>query len=343
MKQSINILAIETSCDETSAAVISDGMLRSNIIASQIDIHALYGGVVPEIASRNHFINLPEVVDEAMLQAQINFADLDAVSVTYGPGLVGALLIGVSYAKALAFGLGKKLIGVNHLAGHISANFLTGAKPPFICLVISGGHTMIVHVKDYTEFEVLGSTRDDAAGEAFDKVARVMGLGYPGGPKLDLLAESGDPHFIEFPRVMLEESHFDFSFSGLKSAVLNFINRETMKGNEINKADLCASFRQCVSDIVTEKTIRAAEKLGIATVCICGGVSCNSLIRSEFVRKCEQRGMELFLPDQLLCSDNAGMIAAAAYFQYKNNDFADIYLNAIPSLTLMQSAKSDRK
>ncbi|MFA0815770.1 MAG: tRNA (adenosine(37)-N6)-threonylcarbamoyltransferase complex transferase subunit TsaD [Anaerofustis sp.] len=334
MNESVTILAIETSCDETSAAVLTDGQLRSNIIASQIEIHTLYGGVVPEIASRNHLMTVSEVVDESLNRAGVSLAELNAIAVTYGPGLVGALLIGVSYAKALAFASGIPLIGVNHLAGHISANFLAGAKPPFVCLIISGGHTSIVQVKDYTEFEVLGSTRDDAAGEAFDKVARVMGLGYPGGPKLDALAQQGNPHFIEFPRVMMEENHFDFSFSGLKSAVLNYINRETMKGNEIRKADLCASFRQCISDIVTEKTIRAAKELHIDTVCICGGVSCNSLIRSEFSRKCAQNGLNLIMPEPVLCSDNAGMIASAAYYQYKKDDFADLYLNAIPSLKL---------
>lgn len=334
MKDNIRILAIETSCDETGAAVIENGVLKSNIIASQIDIHTLYGGVVPEIASRNHLLKISEVIDEALLTADTSMDKIDAVAVTYGPGLVGALLIGVSYAKGLAYTLNKKLIGVNHLAGHISANFLCGAKPPFICLVASGGHTMIVKVTDHTEFEIMGTTKDDAAGEAFDKVARVMGLGYPGGPKLDALANEGDPNYIEFPRVMINEDHYDFSFSGLKSAVLNYLNKAKMKNEEINKADICASFRQCISDILTEKALRAAERENIRTVCICGGVSCNSLLRSEFQKKCAQRNYQLFLPDPFLCSDNAGMIASAAYYQYLKGDFSDLYLNAVPSLQL---------
>lgn len=334
MSSSVKILAIETSCDETGAAVIIDGKLRSNIVSSQIDIHKIYGGVVPEIASRNHLLNISGVVDEALLEADIKLEELDAVAVTYGPGLVGALLIGVSYAKGLAFSLDKKLIGVNHLAGHISANYLSGAKPPFICLIASGGHTAVVKVTDYTCFEILGSTSDDAAGEAFDKVARVIGLGYPGGPKLDALANEGDPHFIEFPRVKLNEDNYDFSFSGLKSAVLNYLNKAKMKNEIVNKADICASFRQCVSDILTEKTIRAAKKEGIGTVCICGGVSCNSLLRADFARKCKAEQIDLYMPDPFLCSDNAGMIASAAYYQYLNNDFADLYLNAVPSLKL---------
>ncbi len=334
MSSQVKILAIETSCDETGAAVIVDGALKSNIISSQIDIHKVYGGVVPEIASRNHLLNISGVVDEAMETAGINLSELDAIAVTYGPGLVGALLIGVSYAKALAFALNKKLIGVNHLAGHISANYLGGAKPPFICLIASGGHTAVVKVTDYTVFKILGSTTDDAAGEAFDKVARVIGLGYPGGPKLDALANEGDPHFIEFPRVKLNEDNYDFSFSGLKSAVLNYLNKSRMKNEPVDKADICASFRQCVSDILTEKTIRAAKKENIGTICICGGVSCNSLLRSEFAKKCKAEGIDLYMPDALLCSDNAGMIAAAAYYQYLSDDFAGLYLNAMPSLKL---------
>ena len=332
MPKSVSILAIETSCDETSAAVLVDGRLLSNVVASQIDIHALYGGVVPEIASRNHLLKISQVVDQALLEADMDMRSLDAVAVTHGPGLVGALLIGVSYAKALAFSLGIKIIGVNHLAGHISANFLAGAKPPMICLIASGGHTSIVKVNDYTSFEVLGKTRDDAAGEAFDKIARVMGLGYPGGPKIDKEAMCGDSEFLKLPRVMMDDEHFDFSFSGLKSAVLNYLNKQNMKHEEIRVPDISASFQQCVSDILTEKTIRAAQQSHIDTIAICGGVSCNSLIRSEFKKKCKERGIALFMPDMMLCSDNAGMIAAAAYYQYLNNDFSDIYLNAVPSL-----------
>jgi N6-L-threonylcarbamoyladenine synthase len=334
MTRPIRILAIETSCDETSAAVISNGQLCSNIIASQIDIHAVYGGVVPEIASRNHLMKISQVVDEALQTAAVSFDDLDAVAVTYGPGLVGALLIGVSYAKGLAFSLGKPLIGVNHMAGHIGATFLSGAKPPFLCLVVSGGHTMIVRVDDYTLFHVMGSTKDDAAGEAFDKVARVMGLGYPGGPKLDALAEEGNPYAVDLPRPMLNEDNFDFSFSGLKSAVLNYINHKKMKQEPINREDLCASFRQCVSDLLTEKTFRAAESEQMNCIALCGGVSRNSLIRSEFAEKCAKRGYSLILPEPILCSDNAGMIAETAYRQYLQSDFADLSLNAVPSLRL---------
>jgi N6-L-threonylcarbamoyladenine synthase len=334
MKDKIQILAIETSCDETSAAVIENGYLKSNIVSSQIDIHTVYCGVVPEIASRNHLLKISEVVDEALLKAGVTMDELNAVAVTYGPGLVGAFLIGLSYAKRLAYALNKKLIGVNHLAGHISANFICGAKPPFICLVASGGHTMVVKVTDYTKFEILGATKDDAAGEAFDKVARVIGLGYPGGPKLDALADEGDAFSIDFPRVMLNEDHYDFSFSGLKSAVLNYLNKANMNNETINKADICASFRQCVSDILTEKTLRAAQNENIHTVCICGGVSCNSLLRAEFQKKCALKGYQLYIPDPFLCSDNAGMIASAAYYQYLENDFADLFLNAVPSLKL---------
>lgn len=330
----ITILAIETSCDETSAAVLRGGKLLSNYISSQIDIHAKYGGVVPEIASRSHLEAIPFVVDFALKEAGVLLKDIDAVAVTYGPGLIGALLIGVSYAKSLAYSLDKKFIGVNHLAGHIAANFLSGAKPPFICLIASGGHTSIVHVKDYTEYEVLGRTKDDAAGEAFDKVARALGLGYPGGPKLDALAEKGDPNAVEFPRAKLSEDNFDFSFSGLKSAVLNYLNSAAMKNIAVSKEDICASFRQCVSDILTEKTLRAAGKIGLRSVCVCGGVSRNLLIRREFETKCAALGFALTIPPAILCSDNAGMIASAAYYQYLKNDFADIKLNAVASLEL---------
>ncbi len=334
MGNSINILAIESSCDETSAAVITDGILKSNIIASQIDIHKIYGGVVPEIASRNHLMKLPQVIDSALIEAGITLKYLDCIAVTYGPGLVGALLTGVSYAKALAYSLGIKLIGINHMAGHISACFIAGAKPPFICLVVSGGHTYIVMVNDYTDFTVLGSTRDDAAGEAFDKVARVVGLEYPGGPKLDKLSLSGNDTAVLLPRVMINEDNYDFSFSGVKSAVLNYINNANMKHEKIDKADLCASFCKSVCDVLVEKTIRAAKSYGIKSIGICGGVACNSLLRKMLTKECESLGYELFIPDKIYCSDNAAMIAKAAYYSYLDGCFSDNSLNAIPYLEL---------
>ncbi|MBE6037828.1 MAG: tRNA (adenosine(37)-N6)-threonylcarbamoyltransferase complex transferase subunit TsaD [Anaerofustis stercorihominis] len=333
---SIKILAIESSCDETSAAVIEDGKLLSNIIATQIDIHALYGGVVPEIASRSHLEAISSVVDSALNESGYTLEDMSAIAVTKGPGLVGALLIGVSYAKALAMASGKPIIGVNHMAGHISANFLLGAKPPFICLVVSGGHTMIVRVDDYTSFTVLGSTRDDAAGEAFDKVARVMGLAYPGGAKLDKLADLGDEYSIDLPKAMLKEDNYDFSFSGMKSAVLNYLNKAKMKGEEVNKENLCASFRRSVVDILVTKLEKAAKAEGLNTIAVCGGVACNSLLRKELKALADRNGYELFIPDNVLCSDNAGMIAAQAYHMYKNGDFSDLKLNAVASLELCQ-------
>ncbi|MBR6800380.1 MAG: tRNA (adenosine(37)-N6)-threonylcarbamoyltransferase complex transferase subunit TsaD [Eubacteriaceae bacterium] len=330
----IKILAIESSCDETSAAVIRDGELLSNVISTQIDIHALYGGVVPEIASRSHLEAIPSVVDTALKTAGYTLEDMSAVAVTRGPGLVGALLIGVSYAKALAMAANKPIIGVDHMAGHISANFLLGAKPPFLCLVVSGGHTMIVRVNDYTDFTILGSTRDDAAGEAFDKVARVMGLAYPGGAKLDKLAAEGDEYSIDLPKAMIKEDNYDFSFSGMKSAVLNYLNKAKMKNEEVNKADLAASFRRSVVDILVTKLEKAAKEEGIGTIAVCGGVACNSLLRSELKKLADKNGYELYIPDATLCSDNAGMIASQAYHMYLKGDFSDLKLNAVPSLEL---------
>lgn len=330
----VKILAIESSCDETSAAVIKDGKLLTNIISTQIDIHALYGGVVPEIASRSHLEAIPSVVDTALKNAGYTLSDMDAVAVTKGPGLVGALLIGVSYAKGLAMAAKKPVIGVNHMAGHISANFLMGAKPPFICLVVSGGHTMIVRVDGYTDFTVLGSTRDDAAGEAFDKVARVMNLAYPGGAKLDRLADEGDEYSIDLPKAMIKEDNYDFSFSGMKSAVLNYLNRAKMKNEEVNNADLAASFRRSVVDILLTKLEKAAKAEGISTIAVCGGVACNSLLRRELKNMADRNGYELFIPDATLCSDNAGMIASQAYYMYLENDFSDLKLNAVSNLGL---------
>ena len=328
------ILAIESSCDETSVGVIKNGEILSNIIATQIDIHTLYGGVVPEIASRNHLMKISEVTQEALNKAGVDFSMLDAIAVTKGPGLIGALLIGVSYAKALAFALKLPIIGVNHLAGHISANYVIGTKPPFICLVVSGGNTMIVKVSGYTDFEVLGATKDDAVGEAFDKVARVLGLGYPGGPKLDREAEKGDPTAIDFPRVMMKDDNYDFSFSGLKSSVLNYINKKNMKNEEIIIEDVCASFRQCVCDILVNKTIKASKEHNINQIAICGGVSCNEQLRKELKTACDKEGISLSIPPKELCSDNAAMIASMAYRMYLNGDFEDIYMNATSSMKL---------
>ena len=328
------ILAVETSCDDTCAAVIIDGQIASNIVSSQTAVHAPYGGVVPEIASRSHLEHLPAVIDLALSTAGISKNDLCAAAVTYGPGLVGALLAGLTYAKTLAYSLGIPLIGVNHLAGHISANFISGAEPPFMCLIASGGHSSLVIVSGYTSFEVIGTTTDDAAGEAFDKVARTLGLGYPGGLALDIEAEKGNAAAVDLPRPKLKEANFDFSFSGLKSAVLNYINKSKMTGSEIIREDICASFRQSVSDVLTEKTIRACEAYGLDSVCICGGVSANSLLRSEFIRKCAQKNISLTMPPPDLCSDNAAMIAQAAYYLHKEGRFSDYWLNAEPNLPL---------
>lgn len=334
MKKDIKILAIESSCDETAASVSVDGAIKSSVIASQIDIHRLYGGVVPEIASRNHLLNISQVVDRAVSDSGLTLSDMDCVAVTHGPGLVGALLVGVSYAKALSYSLGCRFMGVNHMQSHISACFLAGAVPPFTALVVSGGHTMIVDVRDHTDFEVLGTTRDDAAGEAFDKVARVMGLEYPGGAKLDELAEAGDPYSIKFPLAMLSEDNYDFSFSGLKSAVLSHINTLRMKGLEFSREDICASFRHCVVEILTEKTVRAALERGSGSVSVCGGVACNSLLRRELARKASENGLEFFVPEKIYCSDNAAMVACAAYYKYLRGEFSDLSLNASPSLSL---------
>ncbi|MBR4395010.1 MAG: tRNA (adenosine(37)-N6)-threonylcarbamoyltransferase complex transferase subunit TsaD [Eubacteriaceae bacterium] len=330
----ITILAIESSCDETSAAVIEDGDLLSNIVFSQIDIHTKYGGVVPEIASRSHLEKVTAVTDEALDKAGKTLEDLSAVAVTCGPGLVGALLVGVSYAKALSYSLGCRLIGVNHMRGHIGAAFLAGAQPPCLMLVVSGGHTMIVRADSYSDFTLLGSTRDDAAGEVFDKVARVVGLGYPGGPKLDKAAEGGNEDYLVIPRAMLNEDNYDFSFSGIKSAVLNHINAAKMKNEPIDVSGVCASFRRCVCDILVGKTMKAAKNEGINRIAVCGGVASNSLLRKMLVEVCGQNGYDLTIPDASLCSDNAGMIAVSAYHQYLAGDFASLDLNASPSLSL---------
>ena len=335
----MNILAIESSCDETAAAVVQDGRkVLSNIISSQIEIHKLYGGVVPEIASRKHIEKVIQVVDEALKEASLTMDEIDAVAVTYGPGLVGALLVGVSAAKSIAFAHNKPLIGVHHIEGHISANYIENEElePPFLCLVVSGGHTNLVIVKDYGEYEVLGKTRDDAAGEAFDKVARAIGLGYPGGPKIQKISEEGNKDAIAFPRAKVADNPFDFSFSGLKSSVLNYINSCEMKGEEINKADIAASFQEAVVDVLVSHTIEGAKQLGFKKIAMAGGVASNIALREEMKEACERRGFMFYHPSPILCTDNAAMIGAAAYYDYKKGLISDLTLNAVPSLKLGQ-------
>ena len=337
--ENMNILAIESSCDETAAAVVQDGRkVLSNIISSQIEIHKLYGGVVPEIASRKHIEKVIQVVDEALKEASLTMDEIDAVAVTYGPGLVGALLVGVSAAKSIAFAHNKPLIGVHHIEGHISANYIENEElePPFLCLVVSGGHTNLVIVKDYGEYEVLGKTRDDAAGEAFDKVARAIGLGYPGGPKIQKISEEGNKDAIAFPRAKVADSPFDFSFSGLKSSVLNYINSCEMKGEEINKADIAASFQEAVVDVLVSHTIEGAKQLGFKKIALAGGVASNIALREEMKEACERRGFKFYHPSPILCTDNAAMIGAAAYYDYKKGLISDLTLNAVPSLKLGQ-------
>ena len=322
-------LGIESSCDETSVAVVKNGReVLSNIIDTQIPIHEKYGGVVPEIASRNHIEAISRVTKKALEVSNVKFEDVDAITPTYGPGLVGALLVGLSYGKALSYALNKPLVGVNHIEGHIAANYITHKelKPPFICLLISGGNTQIVHIKDYTEFDVLGKTRDDAIGEAFDKVARVVGLGYPGGPKVDKLAKEGKPN-IELPKTHFE--NLDFSFSGIKTAVINLNHNKP----DTNKADLCISFEKAVTEVLVENTIKAMEQTGLKTLALGGGVSANSYIRNEFL-KLENQGIKVYTPDLKLCTDNAAMIASAGYYNYINKKISELDLNAVPNLKL---------
>ncbi|MBQ9942075.1 MAG: tRNA (adenosine(37)-N6)-threonylcarbamoyltransferase complex transferase subunit TsaD [Christensenellaceae bacterium] len=333
-KENVNILAIETSCDETAAAVVQNGRtVKSSVYHTQIAIHAQYGGVVPEIASRNHLEKLPSVVEWALKEANCTFEDIDAVAVTYGPGLVGALLTGVSYAKALAYGLNKPLIPVNHIEGHICANYITHAQlePPFICLIVSGGHTNIVKVEDYGVYRPLGSTRDDAAGEAFDKVARVLGLSYPGGPNLQKLAETGDPDAYTFPKSFKGEHHLDFSFSGLKTAVINMLHQMDQKKIPYRREDVAASFQKTVANTLMTNTFEAARREGLKVVALAGGVSANAYLRD---RALQEKGIKLYLPDLKYCTDNAAMIASAAYYRLAKGA-AGLDLNAIPSLELV--------
>ncbi len=330
MEKDILTLGIESSCDETSVAIVKNGReILSNVVDTQIPIHEKYGGVVPEIASRNHIEAISRVTKRALEQAKVTLEEIDAITPTYGPGLVGALLVGLSYAKALSFAINKPLIGINHLEGHIAANYITykDLKPPFLCVMMSGGNTQLVHVKDYTEFEVLGKTRDDAIGEAFDKVARVVGLGYPGGPKVDKLAKEGNPNVIELPKTHFD--NLDFSFSGIKTAVINLNH----KNPNINKADLCASFEKAVTEMLMENTIKAIKQTRLDTVALAGGVSANIFIRNEF-DKLEEQGIKAYMPDLKLCTDNAAMIASAGYYNFINGKQSDLNLNAVPNLKL---------
>lgn len=331
------ILAIESSCDETAASVVKNGRcVLSNIISSQIAIHTLYGGVVPEIASRKHIEKINQVVEAALKEADVTLDDIDAIGVTYGPGLVGALLVGVAEAKAIAYAKKKPLVGVHHIEGHVSANYIEhpDLEPPFLCEIISGGHTHLVIVKDYGSFEILGRTRDDAAGEAFDKVARAIGLGYPGGPKIDKLAKEGNPHAINFPRAHMEDAPYDFSFSGVKSAVLNHLNKCRMTGEPVVEADIAASFQQAVVDVLVDNAIRAAKDYHMDRLAIAGGVASNGALRAAMEAACEKEGIRFYRPSPIFCTDNAAMIGVAAYYEYRKGTRHGWDLNAVPNLKL---------
>ncbi|MBH1942417.1 tRNA (adenosine(37)-N6)-threonylcarbamoyltransferase complex transferase subunit TsaD [Mobilitalea sibirica] len=337
MTKDILVLAIETSCDETSAAVVKNGReVLSNIISSQIELHKLYGGVVPEIASRKHIEKINQVIEEALSSAKVTLEEIDLIGVTYGPGLVGALLVGVAHAKALSFATKKTLVGVHHIEGHVSANYIENKElePPFLCLIVSGGHTHLVLVKEYGEYEIIGRTRDDAAGEAFDKVARAIGLGYPGGPKIDKLSREGNKDEINFPRAQIEGAPYDFSFSGLKSAVLNYINSCEMKKVQMNKADIAASFQEAVVDVLVTKTIMAAKDFHMNQVAIAGGVAANSHLREAMVAACRDNGISFYYPSPVYCTDNAAMIGTAAYYEYRKGTRSGYDLNAVPNLKI---------
>ena len=337
------ILGIESSCDETAASVVKNGRtVLSNVISSQIEIHKLYGGVVPEIASRNHIERINQVIQEALDEANVTLDDIDAIGVTYGPGLVGALLVGVAEAKAIAYARNLPLVGVHHIEGHVSANYIEhpDLEPPFLCAIVSGGHTHLVIVKDYGQFEILGRTRDDAAGEAFDKVARAIGLGYPGGPKIDKLAKEGNPDAIEFPRAKIGENPYDFSFSGVKSAVLNYLNGAKMKGEEVNRADIAASFQKAVVDVLVEHTMQAAADFGMKKIAIAGGVASNGALRAAMEKACTDRGYKFYRPSPIFCTDNAAMIAVAGYIAYTHGVRGDFDLTADPGIELGEAAQS---
>ncbi|NPV26116.1 MAG: tRNA (adenosine(37)-N6)-threonylcarbamoyltransferase complex transferase subunit TsaD [Firmicutes bacterium] len=334
----LNILGLETSCDDTSAAIVANGReIRANIISSQIQVHQKFGGVVPEIASRKHLENISVVIDEALRVSGLDWPDIGGIAVTYGPGLVGALLVGVSTGKALAYARNIPLIGVNHLEAHIYANFLEHPELclPVVCLVVSGGHTNLIYLQEHGRYELLGRTRDDAAGEAFDKIARTMGLGYPGGPQIDRLAQTGDPTAIPLPRAWLEEGSLDFSFSGLKSAVLNYLNRANQLGSRVNYSDLAASFQQAVIDVLVYKTIHASKQKEVKTILLAGGVAANSWLRRQLAEAAAEAGMNLVYPSSLLCTDNAAMVACAGYYKFCRGDLAPLDLNAVPNLSLI--------
>lgn len=344
-KKDILILAIESSCDETAASVVKNGReVLSNVIYSQIDLHTVYGGVVPEIASRKHIEKINQVIEKALSDAGAGLKDMTAVAVTCGPGLVGPLLVGVSAAKAISFASGLPLIGVHHIEGHISANYIENKdlEPPFLCLVVSGGHSHLVVVKDYGEYEIIGRTRDDAAGEAFDKVARAIGLGYPGGPKIDRVSGEGDPEAIHFPRAKVEKSVYDFSFSGLKSAVLNYLNTCEMKGTTVNTADVAASFQKAVIDVLVEHSLAAVEEYGFKSFAIAGGVASNSSLRAAFERECGERSLRFYHPSPVYCTDNAAMIGTAGYYEYRKGTRHGFDLNAVPNLKLGERIPAQR-
>lgn len=338
MYRDMKILGIESSCDETSVAVVVNGrQVLSNIISSQINIHKKFGGVVPEVASRKHIEVISIVVKEALEEAKVNLSDIDAVGVTYGPGLVGALLVGLQYAKGLSYALHKPMIGVNHIEGHVSANFIQykNLRPPFVCLIVSGGHTYLVYMKDYGKFEVMGQTRDDAAGEAYDKVARAIGLGYPGGPKIDKLAKKGNPDIIQFPRANFHDSSsLDFSFSGLKSSVLNYLNQKKMKRESINRADVAASFQKAVVSVLVDNSMKACKLKHADKMAVAGGVAANTCLRDTLIGRGHDNDINVMFPDFVLCTDNAAMIGSAAYFEYMKGVTSPLSLNAVPNLKL---------
>ena len=336
-KEEVKILAIESSCDETAAAVVVNGReVRSNVISSQIALHTLYGGVVPEIASRKHIEKINQVITQALEDADTTLEEIDAIGVTYGPGLVGALLVGVAEAKAIAYAAKKPLVGVHHIEGHICANYIENKElePPFLCLVASGGHTHLVKVADYGKYEIIGRTRDDAAGEAFDKVARAIGLGYPGGPKIEKKAKECNDKAILFPKAKVAENPYDFSFSGLKSAVLNYINGCKMKRQEINEADIAASFQKAVIDVLVEHAVHAAKEYRIDKFAIAGGVASNQTLREAMEKACKERGIQFYHPSPIFCTDNAAMIGSAAYYEYLQGRRDGWDLNAVPNLKL---------
>jgi len=337
MESDVLILAIESSCDETAAAVVRNGReVLSNIISSQIELHTIYGGVVPEIASRKHIEKINQVMEAALKKAGVSLKDITAIAVTYGPGLVGALLVGVSAAKAVSFATGIPLVGIHHIEGHINANYIENStlKPPFICLVVSGGHTNLVEVQDYGVYRIIGRTMDDAAGEAFDKVARAIGLGYPGGPKIDQLSKEGNPEAFYFPRAKIADHKYDFSFSGLKSSVLNYINAGRIKGETICEADIAASFQKAVVDVLTEHSLDAVKACGMDKLAVAGGVACNSSLRAALARECKRNNIAFYYPSPVYCTDNAAMIGVAGYYEYCRGGRSGLDLNAVPNLKL---------